>query len=190
MTVPQLAALLAAWACFASHAWGLVRFFWIPDGPQGRDSRIIERATAACILVHSIALVWFFDVAPWRYVLALLLYAVSLAMFWWCVRINRAQPLSLAFSNDRPGHIVTRGPYAWVRHPFYLSYLLCWIAGVLATGQWVLVATVAFMGWIYWRAAVKEEAKFAASPLGEEYRRYAARAGRFVPTPWRRQGGP
>jgi protein-S-isoprenylcysteine O-methyltransferase Ste14 len=61
---------------------------------------------------------------------------------------------------------------------------------VLATGQAALVATVVFMGWIYWRAAVKEEAKFAASPLAEDYRRYAARAGRFVPTPWRRQDGP
>lgn len=190
MTVPQLIALLAAWACFASYAWGLTRFFWIPHGPQGRDSRIIERATAASIVLHSAALIWSFDFAAWRYGVALLLYAVSLATFWWCVRINRAQPLSLAFSNDRPGHIVTRGPYAWVRHPFYLSYLLCWIGGVLATGLWALLATVAFMGWIYWRAAVKEEAKFAASPLGEEYRRYAARAGRFVPTPWRRQGGP
>ena len=78
---------------------------------------------------------------------------------------------------------------SWVRHPFYLSYLLCWTAGVLATGRAALAATVAFMGWIYWRAAVKEEAKFAASPLGAEYRRYAARAGRFVPTPWRRRDG-
>ncbi len=186
MTVPQLLALLAAGSCFASYAWGLKRFFWIPDGAQGRDSRIIERATAVSILVHSVALIWFFDVQPWRYGVAMLLYAVSLAMFWWCVRINRAQPLSLAFSNDRPGHIVTRGPYAWVRHPFYLSYLLCWIAGVLATGQWALLLTVAVMGWIYWSAAVREEAKFAASPLADEYRRYARRAGRFLPTPWRR----
>lgn len=190
MTVPQLVALLAAGACFASYAWGLTRFFWIPDGPAGRESRLIERATAASILLHSMALVWWFDFAMVRYVAALLLYAVSLGMFWWCVRINRTQPLSLAFSTDQPGHIVTSGPYAWVRHPFYLSYLLCWIAGVLATGQWVLLATVAFMGWIYWRAAVKEEAKFAASPLAEAYRGYAARAGRFVPTPWRRQAGP
>jgi len=190
MTVPQLIALLAAWACFASYAWGLTRFFWIPNGPAGRDSRIIERATAACVVLHTATLIWFFDFAPWRYAVALPLYVVSLTMFWCCVRINRAQPLSLAFSNDRPAHIVTRGPYAWVRHPFYLSYLLCWIAGALATGQWALLATVALMGWIYRRAAVKEEAKFTASPLAEEYRRYALRAGRFVPTPWRRLDGP
>ncbi|MBL8704257.1 MAG: isoprenylcysteine carboxylmethyltransferase family protein [Rhodospirillales bacterium] len=190
MTVPQLSVLLAAGLCFVSHAWGLVRFFWIPSGPEGRSSHIIERATAATILLHAVALLWFRDPAPWGTWSALALYAVSLVLFWWCVRINRAQPLSLAFSTDRPDHLVTRGPYAWVRHPFYLSYLLCWLAGVAATGQWLLLATVLAMGWIYRRAALAEEAKFAASPLAEAYRQYMTRAGRFVPTPWRRQGGP
>jgi len=186
MTVPQLSVLLAAGLVFASHAWGLARFFWIPDGPQGRSSRIIERATAATILVHAIALLWFRNPVPWGTGAALALYILSLAIFWWCVRINRTQPLSLAFSTDRPDHLVMRGPYAWVRHPFYLSYLMCWLAGVFATGQWLLLITVVAMGWIYWRAALAEEAKFAASPLAEAYRAYAARAGRFLPTPWRR----
>lgn len=181
MTVPQLVALLAACACFASHAWGLARFFWIPAGPGGRGSRIIERATALTMLVHVAALVWSFDYAAWRFGAAMALYALSLAIFWWCVRVNRAQPLSLAFSTDRPGHIVTAGPYARVRHPFYLSYILCWLAGALATGQWWLGLTVLGMAWIYQRAATAEEAKFAASALAEDYRRYAGRAGRFLP---------
>jgi protein-S-isoprenylcysteine O-methyltransferase Ste14 len=80
------------------------------------------------------------------------------------------------------------GPHAVIRHPFYLSYLLCWIAGVLATGQWLLLATVALMAWIYHRAALKEEAKFAASPMAEAYARYAATTGRYLPRPASRRG--
>jgi protein-S-isoprenylcysteine O-methyltransferase Ste14 len=43
------------------------------------------------------------------------------------------------------------------------------------------------MGWIYRRAAVAEEAKFAASPLAEAYQRYAAATGRFLPRLWPRR---
>lgn len=188
MTVPQLAALLAAGACFASYAWGLGRFFWTPPGRAAAGRRAITGATALSMAAHGIALVHFYRPAPAGYALAMPLYAISLAMFWWCVRVNRAQPLSLAFSQDRPDHIVMQGPYAAIRHPFYASYMLCWIAGVLASGQWPLVATVVLMGWIYHRAALLEEAKFASSALAEPYRRYALQTGRYLPRHWPRFG--
>ena len=57
----------------------------------------------------------------------------------------------------------------------------------LASGGGLAAATVAVMGWIYRRAAVAEEAKFAASPLAEAYQRYAAATGRFLPRLWPRR---
>jgi len=181
MTVPQLVALTAALACFASYAWGLARFFWVPREAGGRDTRAIELATAAAMLAHGVALVWFFRYGALRFAAGLALYAAALAIFWWCVRINSDRPLSLAYSKDRPAHLVTRGPYAVVRHPFYVSYILCWLAGTLASGRAALLVTVAAMAWIYHRAALLEEAKFAASPLAESYRAYARRTGRYLP---------
>lgn len=182
MTVPQLAVLLAAGACFASYGWGLARFFRLPGG-AARGHRLIAGATLASVLAHLAAILFCYRHGAVRAALALLLYASSLGLFWWCVRVNRDRPPSLAFSADLPDHLVQHGPYSLVRHPFYASYLLCWIAGVLATGQWALLATVALMGCVYHCAALKEEAKFAASPLSDSYARYAARTGRYLPWP-------
>ena len=180
MNVPQLAALAAATACFASYGWGLARFFRMPGG-RNSGHLVIAGATGASIFLHVLALTRFYRHGDARFAAAMALYAVALVVFWWCVGVNRARPCSLAFSGDAPGHIVTSGPYALVRHPFYSSYDLCWVAGLLATGWWPLAGTVVVMQVIYHRAALAEEAKFAASPLGREYAHYAARTGRFLP---------
>jgi protein-S-isoprenylcysteine O-methyltransferase Ste14 len=179
MTVPQFAVLAAATTCFASYLWGLARFFRQPGG--NRDVALIKAATALSVLAQYAAILFFYRHGAWRFALGLAFYALSLALFWWCVAVNRAQPLSLAFSPDPPRHLVVAGPYAYVRHPFYASYLLCWIAGTLAAGEPLLIATVLGTGWLYHRAALAEEAKFAASPLAGEYARYARRTRRYVP---------
>jgi protein-S-isoprenylcysteine O-methyltransferase Ste14 len=180
MTVPQLAVLLAACACFASYAWGLARFFR-RAAADSSNYRLITWATAASVIAQASTILLFYRHGSLRFAGAMALYAVALGMFWWCIRVNRARPLSLAFSTDAPDHLVVAGPYAAVRHPFYVSYLLCWVAGVVATRCLPLLATVALMAWVYHRAALQEEAKFAASPLAEAYARYAATTGRYLP---------
>lgn len=179
MTVPQLAVLSAATACFLSYGWGLARFFADPGGGKGTST--VKWATTVSVVLHIAAIVFLYDHEDYSFAIALFLYALSLGLFWWAVAVNRARPLTIAFSPDAPSHLVTAGPYAYVRHPLYLSYMLCWIAGALATGQALLIPTAVGMGWIYHRAAVKEEKKFAASPLAEEYLHYTDRTGRFFP---------
>lgn len=179
MTVPQLAVLSAAAACFASYGWGLARFFADPGGGPGTGT--VKWATAAAVAAHIAAILFFYDHGALRFAAALAIYALSLSLFWWAIAANRARPLTLAFSPDAPLHLVTAGPYAFIRHPLYVSYALCWIAGTAATGQVLLVPTVLVMGWLYHRAAVKEEGKFAASPLAGEYALYARRTGRYMP---------
>ncbi len=179
MTVPQLAALLAASACFASYGWGLLRFFAEPGRAPG--TALVKWTTAVSVAANIAALVFFYRHDDARFGIAVALYGLSLWLFWWAVAVNRARPLSLAYSSDTPEHLVSEGPYAYIRHPLYVSYMLCWIAGVLATGRPALLATVLGMGWIYHRAALVEEAKFAASPLAGEYAGYMRRTGRYFP---------
>lgn len=179
MTVPQLGVLLAATACFLSYGWGLARFFADPGGGPGTGA--VKWATTAAVAAHLSAILLFYNHGWFRFAAALALYCLSLGLFWWAVAATRARPLSLAFSPDRPLHLVTQGPYAFVRHPLYLSYMLCWAAGTLASGWAPLALSVLGMGWLYHRAALKEEEKFAASPLAADYARYARRAGRYLP---------
>ncbi|HEY2594238.1 MAG TPA: isoprenylcysteine carboxylmethyltransferase family protein [Chloroflexota bacterium] len=117
----------------------------------------------------------------WRWAAAGFGFAASLACFGRCIAINRARPLTLAFANDIPAHLVRTGPYRVIRHPFYTSYMLAYIAGLIATASPLLIPVIVCMGSLYTRAASKEEAKFAARALRNEYAAYCRRTGRFTP---------
>jgi len=76
--------------------------------------------------------------------------------------------------------MVTTGPYAWIRHPFYTSVALAIVANSLATANWFVFTTggLAFTLLVI-RCRTEEENLIAR--FGDEYRAYARRTGRFVP---------
>lgn len=111
--------------------------------------------------------------------LAILL--ASDALFAWCVAATRGRPLCIAFSPDAPDRLLSRGPYAWSRHPFYSSYLLSYAAALVATlNPWLLVP-IATVHTVLSAAARQEEASFARSCMARDYEEYSARVGRFMP---------
>ncbi|MDQ2840115.1 MAG: hypothetical protein M3Y72_03570, partial [Acidobacteriota bacterium] len=114
-----------------------------------------------------------------------LLYCVALAIFWWTIAAHRLKPLAACFSQNEQLHLVQHGPYRFVRHPFYCSYLLAWLAGALATLNIGLGLTFIVMFLIYLIAARNEEIKFASSPLAEAYAQYRSATGRFLPSPFK-----
>jgi protein-S-isoprenylcysteine O-methyltransferase Ste14 len=107
--------------------------------------------------------------------------ATSLSLIWLTVGTHRI-PLALWHQdNDAPHEIVTWGPYARIRHPFYTSFLLALLAGVLvAPGPGtmaMLILGATFMS----ITARREERRLLASALGGGYRDYMRSTGRFVP---------
>jgi protein-S-isoprenylcysteine O-methyltransferase Ste14 len=83
--------------------------------------------------------------------------------------------------------LVTRGPYRWVRHPFYDAVCLLAIGAALAAANWFLLACgVALFALFAIRTRI-EEAQLLAR-FGEPYRRYVERTGRFLPRVSRRTG--
>jgi protein-S-isoprenylcysteine O-methyltransferase Ste14 len=89
---------------------------------------------------------------------------------------------------NAPVHIVTYGPYGWVRHPFYASFILLAVgAALIARDAVTLAALPLCLLSLDWTART-EEKKLLASSLGDEYGAYRERTGRFVPrleTAWR-----
>lgn len=102
-------------------------------------------------------------------------------MFWRAIAASRGTQLHLAFDEDGPRGLVRAGPYRYVRHPFYTSYVIFW--GGWALALWSVSAVLPFiiLVVIYVVAARTEEAKFAASPMASEYEAYRARTGFFWP---------
>lgn len=172
--------LTAFAACLLSFNWGMYHFFTEPSGSNsGIDTIKLLGTALGCISLSGIPLFGIASVIGG--LTALLLCAASLALFWWAIHTNRRQPLSFAFSEDEPRHLVRSGPYRWIRHPFYSAYLLAWLAVPIATLQPLMLMPLLAMGAIYVSAALIEERKFEATPLNEAYRRYRARTGMLLP---------
>lgn len=112
---------------------------------------------------------------------------VALALFQWAAASIRGRTFSYAGNHDLPQFVHRSGPYAYVRNPFYLSYLLAEIATVLVWPSiWGVVIVVVMVGYFQWLARFEEE-KFARSPVAAEYATYKAATGRILPRlPWQR----
>jgi protein-S-isoprenylcysteine O-methyltransferase Ste14 len=76
--------------------------------------------------------------------------------------------------------LVTRGPYRWVRHPFYLATALAVVANSLVTANWFLALTGGIaLGLLVLRTRIEEEKLIER--FGEDYKEYMKRTGRFLP---------
>jgi protein-S-isoprenylcysteine O-methyltransferase Ste14 len=105
----------------------------------------------------------------------------ALLLFEWARRSIHGQRFSYIFSDDIPATLWTAGPYAYVRNPFYSSYLLA--IGSVALMLVNMTRILVFVAMVaYFTAAARfEERKFANSPFAADYEQYKARTGRFVP---------
>ncbi len=169
-----------------SFAWAIRRFFVAAEGVQP-GMRAIARLGAVSAAAQLVVLA--FSVAtppPTAFAVSGALSLLgAMLLFWSAVAANLTRPLTPPFSEDLPEHVVTWGPYRWIRHPFYAAYLLAWLGGAVAGAQPALLLSVAVMGALYVRAARLEEAKFRVSTVALAYSAYRARTGMILPRPCR-----
>lgn len=94
------------------------------------------------------------------------------------VLLARAWPV--LYAAQRQGRLATGGPYAHVRHPQYVGFVLI-LLGFLV--QWPTILTLAMfpvLVWMYARLARGEE-RAALAEFGDAYQAYADRVPAFVP---------
>ncbi|MBO1073783.1 methyltransferase family protein [Roseomonas marmotae] len=114
--------------------------------------------------------------------------AGATALFWWAVQATKHSPPHLAHTGDTPQMLHEAGPFAYVRHPFYLSYCIFWLGAAVAAGGLQWIAAVGLIGW-YYATARAEEARFSQSPMAASYAGYQRRTGMLLPRiaqVWRR----
>ena len=84
------------------------------------------------------------------------------------------------YEAQRRGALATTGPYAYVRHPQYVGFILVMFGFLL---QWPTLLTLAMfpvLVWMYVRLA-REEEREAITEFGDAYRQYADRVPGFIP---------
>jgi protein-S-isoprenylcysteine O-methyltransferase Ste14 len=128
------------------------------------------RFPAAAIAGHQSA--WFF--------LGIGCMLAGVALRWYAIWV-----LGRYFTRDvatHPGqHVVTTGPYRWIRHPSYAGGLLTCFGVGLALTNWLSILAIMGplgVGYLY-RVRVEELALGRA--LGSEYLTYMRHTKRFIP---------
>lgn len=170
------AVMIASFVAFGG-AMSLFRF----AARSTASKRLLVVSIYACAAAQFGALWWSpptSAVLPW---IAVGLFALAQGVFWWSLACHGPERPGFAFIEVEPSVLTVRGPYRVVRHPIYASYLIAWVGGVVLAGQPWLTLTAIWMGFLYYRAASREERAFLSSPLAPSYASYRRRAGMFLP---------
>jgi protein-S-isoprenylcysteine O-methyltransferase Ste14 len=95
---------------------------------------------------------------------------------------------SFLYRAARQGQLAVAGPYAWLRHPQYLGFIVIMLGFLL---QWPTIPTLVMfpiLAWVYARLARREES-VVATTFGAEWSEYVSRVNAFVPKLPRRGAG-
>jgi protein-S-isoprenylcysteine O-methyltransferase Ste14 len=105
----------------------------------------------------------------------------SVVLYEWARRTIRERRFHIAWSGDVPGELCDCGPYARVRHPVYLSYMLAFLAVPIAFPMLATAAILLFNVALYVHAARDDERSIDESDLKPAYAAYKACTGMFFP---------
>ena len=79
----------------------------------------------------------------WAVLLGYVLLLVGYLGTGWAQAVNRHFEPSVRIQSDRDHHVITTGPYAYVRHPGYIFGIILTFGGALALGSlWALLPAV------------------------------------------------
>ena len=159
------------------HFWGAARTFSPAKGEHPSPAMYLF-VIAITILISRL----FNSRLETRLVIpGLICFVASFVLFEWARRSVRGRYFSYIYSNDTPEFIWTSGPFAYIRNPFYTSYMLSYIGAAMMFPGLTAILVVVGMILFFFLAARLEERKFARSPLAREYEKYRQQTGRFIP---------
>ncbi len=177
----KYSALTYSLVCDACFAWAAFCFFRRAGGIR-RVQRLMLWATAFTALVHGVAILYMNHARVYHFGAGVAIYTLSLWLFSTAVHAASTNRLELFFSSQpQPHALIQHGPYRWMRHPFYTSYTLAWVAGTVVSNQPILLLTILLNAVLYYQAASREERWLAGSNLAEQYRGYQRAVGMFLP---------
>ena len=121
---------------------------------------------------------WSDSVPGWLQGVCLFVVAAGYALVLWAMRVNRFFSSAIRIQTDRGQHVVTTGPYAFVRHPGYTAGILIIVTSGPALGSWLAAAVLVIFSLPFLLHRIITEDRILQAELAA-YSDYAARV------PWR-----
>ena len=159
--------------------------------PGGRPTPLGLRLLNVVLFAHWIIagldrgrLHWTDSVPLWLQALGLFIIVAGYALAFWAMIVNRFFSSVVRIQSDRGQHVVTGGPYAFVRHPGYSAGILILAASGVALGSWLAAAFLVAVSFPFLFYRVINEDRVLRSQLSG-YADYAQRVcWRLVPGIW------
>lgn len=171
-------------AVFVPEARIALRALAAPRSPHDRGTlpMILAANQLALLAAFGLAFVPRFAMpaSRWAFGVGLALLAVGGVLRRRCVRaLGKYFTGAVAVVDDQP--VIDSGPYRRVRHPSYGAAILLFTGVGVSLASWASAALLFVVSYAVYRhrAAVEERALLAV--LGDRYRAYRERTGRFVP---------
>jgi protein-S-isoprenylcysteine O-methyltransferase Ste14 len=105
----------------------------------------------------------------------------SVVFYEWTRRTVVDRNFYAGLAGEVPPSVCDVGPYRFVRHPFYLSYMLAFIAVAVAFPSLIVAAVCAVNIGLFVYMAFDDERVLSFSRLAEDYNHYKTRVGMFLP---------
>ena len=158
-------------------------------GPGGKD-RLLRLIALPIVLVHLVVagldagrFHWSGEVAVSVHAAGLVVYTLGLWLAFWAMSANRFFSPVVRIQKERGHHLITTGPYRFVRHPGYVGVIAATLGGGLALGSyWSLVPLVVLFLLFIRRTALED--RFLLAEL-EGYAEFAQKVRyRLLPGIW------
>ena len=106
---------------------------------------------------------------------------LAIALYEWARQTIWGRRFGVGWGQHVPEAVCADGPYRFVRHPLYLSYLVAYLAALVALPHWLTAAIFVLAIAVFANAAHHDEQQLADSPISADYAAYRARTGMFLP---------
>ena len=192
-------AILSFWVYLAILAAVMAAaFLWLDPGllqermlPGGKRPPLALRLFTLVMALHWVVagldlcrFHWSDTVPPWLQAVGLIGVAAGYALCFWAMAVNRFFSSVVRIQSDRGQHVVTRGPYAFIRHPGYVAGIVILLSSGIALGSWLSAAALVILSlpFLLYRAITEDRILMAELP---GYRDYARRVRwRLLPGVW------
>jgi protein-S-isoprenylcysteine O-methyltransferase Ste14 len=89
---------------------------------------------------------------------------------YWVMAVNAYAATTVRVETERGQHVITTGPYHYVRHPLYSATALAYVFAPLAFGSWwMAIPSALLIALFIWRTANEDRTLLAELPGYTEY---------------------
>lgn len=155
--------------------------FFVDARANSPRVRALQDVGVAFAVSHFGVLVLRGSVGPNWAIAGIAMYVAATLLFLSALEAARRVPLPRTLVDDpMPKALITAGPFALIRHPFYLAYSIAWLAAPVAT-HGPLVTAFALAAIATYAVAARREERQLEDRFGEAYRTYKLGTGMLLP---------